>query len=619
MPGLNNIDIAVAVPNVDGYLNLLSAYADSAIDSANTAASQLNNFYPVQYSPSVTFEPIQTNTTLGSLTKPTKPSLVVGQRNLPSSPSITAPTVSIGTAPTFNTAEPTINLPAVPSPLEIDAPLKTFTINTDFDYPIAPDEDLPTVPTLLELDIPTIAVIDLPTFSLDFPTSNSLVIPGLTFSFSENAYSSDLLTNVKSELLSRLSGGTGLNPIVEQAIWDRGRDREQLASLQAERALLVERSQSGFSRPTGAALSALDRIVQDTQSKLIDLSREIMIKQAELEQENIKTSIQQTIALEDILIRENNNIVQRAFETAKYIQDTQIEIFKMAVSKYSSEVEAYKAFSTAYSARIQAELSKVEIFKAEIDAQKLLNDINEQSIKIYLARLDGIKTNVETYKTLVETVSEQLKAEGLKLEIFKSDIDAYSAQVKAKADEFSIYSEQIKGELAKVEVFDSSVKAFTSRIQAYASQADVNIKKAETETAIQGLNVKKYEADVEAFIKQVQADQLIYQSAVDIYRGEAQLYIANAEVNKQAAELELKNSENTINQNKHKADIAIENARITLSSLGAAYNATLEGKKAAGSIYQAIGSSALAAINVSASLGGSVSIGASESHNYADQ
>jgi hypothetical protein len=616
---LNNIDVSVTVPDVDAYFNIMLGYADSAIASANTTASQLSNFYPIQYSPTVTFEPISTNAGIGSLTKPTKPVVSLGARNLPASPSISTPALSVGTAPTLTTAEPTINLPAVPSPLDIDAPLKDFTITTDFDYPVAPTDELPTVPTLIDLSLPTLATIDLPVFDLDFPTSNSLVVPGMTFSFSESAYSSDLLTSVKGELLSRLSGGTGLSPVVEQAIWDRGRDREQLASLQAERALLSERSQTGFSRPSGAALSALDQIVQDTQSKLIDLSREIMIKQAELEQENIKTSIQQTIALEDILVREYMAIAQRSFEVAKYIQDTQIEIFKMAVSKYTSEVEAYKSFSIAYTSRVQAELSKVEIFKAEIDAQKLIGDINEQNIKIYLAQLDGIKTNVETYKILVETVSERLKAEGLKLEIFKADIDAYAAQVKAKADEFSIYSEQIKGELAKVEVFDSSVKAFTSRIQAYASQADVSIKKAETETAIQGLNVKKYEADVEAFIKQVQADQLIYQSAVDIYRGESQLYIADAEVGKSAAELSLKNSENTINQNKHTADIAIENARITLASLQASYNATLEGKKAAGSIYQAIGSSSLAAVNVSAQLQGSTSIGASESHNYADQ
>lgn len=619
MAGLNNIDAYVEVPNVDGWLNILNDYADSAIDNAYNVASSLNGFVPTEYSPSVQFEGINTDVNLTSSTKPSRPVVNTTSKSLPSAIGITAPSISLEEAPVFTGTDPSLNIPDVPDPLSINLPVKDFIVDTSLDFPVSPDTTLPSVPSLLSLDLPEPASIALPIFALDFPTSNSLVPPGLTFSFMEELYSSPLLDKVKTELLRRLDGGTGLSTIVEQAIWDRGKDRESKALTLAERSLLVDRSSQGFSRPTGAALAALEGVVQESQSKIIELSREVMIKQAELEQTNLKDAIQQTIVLEDILIKDNLTRNQRSFEVAKYFQDVAVELFKVQVSKYNSEVEAYKAFAVAYQARVQAELSKVEIFKAEIDAQKLKGDINEQNIRIYVAQLEGIKTNVEVYKALISAVSEKLKAETLKIEVYKTDVDAYRSAVSAKAEEYSMYSEQIKGELSKVQVFDSKVKAYTSRIQGYAAKADVLTKKAEVEKDIEGLKIKKYEADIDAYIKSVQADQLLYQTAVDIYRGETQMYLADVSTNRAVAELELKQADNIIQQNKFTSDIAIQNAQISLESIKAAYLSLLESKKSAGSIYSQIGSSALSAINVSASLAGSVSVQAQESHNYTDQ
>ena len=620
MSGLNNVDVSVTSPDIESWFGRLDSYASGAISNAAHVASGLNGFYEKQYSPEVAFDPIVTSVSLGqTVPKPVAPSLSVPNRNFPSAPSISSKDIIVGDAPIFTEPDPSLNMPATPSPLSILPPSKDFTINTSFDYPTAPSTTDPTLPSLVDIVLPTLESINIPTFSLAFPTSNATAIPGVTFAFNEVYYSSPLLSGIKDALLSRITGGTGLTPIVEAAIWNRGRDREQRASLQAERTLLVERGQMGLSRPSGATRAALDQIVQDTQSKMIELSREIMIKQAELEQENIKNSIQQAIALEDILIREKNNINQRSFEVAKYVQDLQIELFKLAVSKFESEIAAYTAYSTTFKIMVEVELNKLDIYKGLLDGERLKGEINKQKTDLYLAQWEGVKAKVAIYKELIAAISERIKGESLKLDVFKSDIDAYSAQVSAKASEYTIYSEQIKGELAKTQVFDSKVKAFASKIQGYASIADVAVKRSEVDATLQGLNIKKYEADIEAFIKLVQSDQIAYQNAVELYKGQSQLYLADIGLGRANAELALKQADNTIEQNKYKADISIENAKITLASLQASYNATLEGKKAAGSIYSQIGSSALAAINVSAGVNGSVSVAAQEQHVYSDQ
>jgi hypothetical protein len=615
MSGLRNVDVGFVLPDVGSWFNTMNDYATSATSGATSAANMLASHVVGVPTTDVHFNSIDAHTTMGSPLKPIVPSISMGTRFLPAPIGMVVPSLTLGVAPTFSQPDPTINFPVVPSPLNLMAPVKDFVIDLSTSFPTAPITTLPPVPTFISLNLPTAPSLFLPIFDIYFPTS-TLTIPTINFSFFENPYSDALLTSVKNELLIRLQGGTGLNPVVEAAIWNRGRDREQRASLQAERSLLIDRSSSGFSRPPGAVMAALEQVVQETQSKIIDLSREIMIKQAELEQENIKTTIQQTIALEDILMREHNNLINRSFEVAKYIQELSMDIFKLEVSLYNTKVEAYKSFTVAYTAKVQAELAKIEIYKGQLEGQKLISDINEQSIRIYVAQIDAVKTNVSVYTAMVNAVSEKLKAEAVKVEVFKSEIEAYSEQVKSKAVEYSSYSEQVKAEGLKVDVFDSQVKAFTSRIQGYAASTDAKTKILGAEVSIEELKIKKYQTDIDAFIKQVQADQIVYSSAVDLYKGQAEMYLADVGLDKARAELALKDSENVITQNKYSADISIQNAQINVEAYKAAYLAQLEAKKAAGTIYSQLAASALSGINVSASVSGQSQVSASESHSY---
>ena len=612
--------INVQVPEVSDMLGTATAIANSAIAGASAMASQLGAFVPEVSTSSISFTPIRSNASIGSVSKPRVPEVPSIDTSPPPGPSIITVDALLEAMPTFDSSPPEISFPAAPTPIGGSVPEKSFSIG-EASFPEAPSITIPEVPTLQSLNIPSPSSIDVPSLDISFPSAASLVIPTLTFSPIQNLYSSELVDKVKTTLIQRLSGGTGLSAEVEQALWNRGRDRESKSALLAERTLLEDRVGAGFSRPTGAMASALDLIVQESQAKIIELSREIMIKQAELEQENLKNSIQQTIALEEILIREHNNINQRAFEIAKYTQEMAIEIYKVEAAKFQTEVEAYKAYVQAWDVRVKVELSKLEIFKAQIEAEKLKGDINEQAIKIYTAQIEGLKLNAEIFKTVVEATSARLKGEELKISMYKADIEAYTAQVQAKATEYTAYSEVIKGEVAKASVFDSQVKAYSSRIQGYAAASEVKIKAADLKQSVNELNIKKYEADLQAYTTDAQVKQASYQGLIAIYNGETQMYLADIGLAKANAEVQIKEIDNVVAQNKYAADIGIQNANITLESLKGANQTRVASMSAAGSILQAIGSSALSSINVSSGISGnlSVSTSVSENHNFQDQ
>ena len=614
-----NVDVNVPLPDVDGWLGTLNSYAQDASQNAQSLAQALSTFRGANYEPETSFDKYTPNIVLTKPTDIDAPILEIIERTPPSALQIDIPIVDIGLGdfPILEAIAPNIILPAVPDALTEAVPEKNFTLDLDKPFPLAPDSTLPSLPTLVDLNLPDDISIITPLFDGVIPDSASIGVPGNTFFFSEDPYSSSLLTDIQSELLSRLQGGTGIPVNVEQAIWDRGRDREQVAALQAERSITVDRVSQGFTRPSGAAMAALERVVQETQGKIIDLSREVMIKQAELEQENFKFSMQQAISLESTLISQYNNVQQRAFEVAKFLQEVSFEVYKLLVNKFNVELEAYKTSAQVFQIKVQAELSKVEVFKAQIDAEKTKNEINDQNIRIYQGQISAINTSVEIYKATVQAVAEELRAEALKVEVYKSEIDAYSALVGAKSEEFRAYSDQVKAEVSRVDIYDSQVKAFTSRIQGYSIGKDVEIKQADLEMKVQELKITKYLADIEGFIKQVQSDQSVTQSNVDNYRAQLQAYLADVGFNTAAANIGLKEADVIIQQNEFDVTTAIERIKVRAQLISDENKNRVAGLQAAGATYAQLAGSSLNAIKVSTSASGSAGANVSETYNHA--
>lgn len=619
MSGLQNVDVSVVVPDVDGWFATLNDYANHAITLAgNTAASLATSSNSYNFTPTaVTLLPSDATVTVGTSGVPVAPTLNLPSREAPSTYQITIPSIELEPLEKFTAVPLSINLPSKPNELSATVPSRDFALNLTTTFKDAPEYSLPEVPTIESLSLPRLTIPSVVSFDELLPNVEAITpIPSSTFSFNPSRYSSSLSVDVAEALRTRLNGGTGLSPTVENAIWSRAKDREISAVKLAEDTLLSDRAGMGFSRPTGAVYSALDNMIQDAQSKIIELSREIAIKQAELEQENVKNTINQILTLEEILIKEYLSFTQLSFDIAKYKKDYELSLYNASVALFSSKLEAYKAYTVSYEAVVKTELSKLDVYKAEIEGSKLSFEINSQKIAIFNTHVDAIKASVDLYRAEIAGVSEKLQAEATKINVYSTDIQAYSSLVQAKSQEYSAYAEQIKGEMSKVDLYNSQVGAYAARVNAYSSESDVLIKKASLEESIEDLKIKKYIADSEMYIKRIQADQAAYSSAVDVYKGEAELYGAKSAFNTSVAGVALKNIENTITQNKAIADVAIQNATLSLQAIAQSHQAAIAGKSAAGSIHQAIGASALSAINVSAGTSGSVSISASEDHNY---
>lgn len=88
-----------------------------------------------------------------------------------------------------------------------------------------------------------------------------------------------------------LTGGTGIPAAIENAIWERARSREMIDARMLEQEALNAFASRGFSMPPGALAGRLLEVRQNATNKSSTISRDVAIKQAELEIENIKFAL----------------------------------------------------------------------------------------------------------------------------------------------------------------------------------------------------------------------------------------------------------------------------------------------------------------------------------------
>ncbi len=470
--------------------NLVTGQFAQAQNYANTAQTQVASF-------------LETLNTAAAYTVPT---IDVTWNSIAAPDSVAMPAEAVLDAVTYE--EPTLPDAFTPEMVTVDAisftepapstsfPVApTITVGTMPTIPEVGDVTLPTSPTLTMPDAPALLSLDTPTFGgidlhedwltklEDIPTL-SLVEP-TPYSYSVGPeYASALLTALQQVITTRLGGGTGLDPAVEQAIWDRARDRETKIALGNEADIQRTSEALGFALPAGVVADQIRVTQQGYYDKLSGLSRDIAIKQADLEQENLKQAIEQGIALEAKLIDYSYQLERLTFEAAKELADNSIAIYNGQIEQYKALLSAYQVYSEAYKTMISAELAKVDVFKALVEAEKSKADINKVLVDQYEAQIRASLAQVDIFKAEVDAAKTLVEIEGLKISAAGEQIKAFVAQINA--------------ETAKVEVFKAGVEAEVSKVQVYKVKADAFAAQAGVQVEVARIGIANLDAQVRA-------------------------------------------------------------------------------------------------------------------------
>lgn len=417
---------------------------------------------------------------------------------------VQAPTLNFGTAPELVIG----SAPAIPTPRDVA-------------LPNAPDIELPDVPQFLNLQTHNFAGVDLQGHWLDklndIPEL-SLLEPA-PFEYKHGPrYASELLEGLKAVLNARIHSGTGIAPAVEQQIWERARDQELRLAQAREQEVMRSAESLGFALPSGVLAGQLADARREFHDKLSTLRREIAIKQAELEQENVKHAITTAVQLEGTLMQDYREYEQLVFEAAKVSAELAVTMHNAHIEQFKALLVGYQAYASAYDTVVKAQLAKVEVFKALLAAEETKASINKSLVERYKAEIEGRLAAVQVYKAQVGAAQTLVELERTRIQAGGEQVKAFVATVNAEVAKADLYKTRVGAETAKVEATGAMVRAYAAKVGAQAEKARVEVAKYQAQLAAKGLEWDGWKARLSAEVAKMEASAKASNILVDGYK-----------------------------------------------------------------------------------------------------
>lgn len=586
----------------------ISAFADQQTDAANTFLLRLAEATEGVVPP--TIEPVfPTGGSAPALEVPVAPARRQAVWVAPNAPSAFTGSLTIDDIlpEPFDEAPPVLAFGTAPDAFNAtlpDAP------SVDLSY-VEPEltVELPAVPSLLSINVRQFDGLNLPTFDADEPVLD-LVEPTIREYVPGAAYTSALLTTLKTSLQSWIEdGGTGLNPDVENAIWDRGRERE--AKTRQEAIDRLEQSEElGFMMPPGFYADARLKILTESAEAERGHGREVMIKAAELEQENLKVALQAAMQLESKLIDNANAVEQRLFEATRYATEAGVQIYNAKVQGFAALVDVYRAKVGAYEALVRAETAKVEAYRAEVQAEEAKAQVNRALVDQYQAQAEVALSSIRIFEARINGIRAKAEIERSKVEIFGEQVRAYGAQVNAYTAGVEGYRASLQAEETKQRVYASAVDAYSARVGAARTVVEARVAELQGNISVHEAAIGRYRAEIEGETARIRSIVEDNNAAVETFRAEVQ---GAASFN----EVLTKQWQAVLDQNQRTADIAVNAAKANAELYVTTRSLALDAAKVGAQVSAQLGAAAINAINWSTSISNSQSWGISTSYSNA--
>lgn len=161
------------------------------------------------------------------------------------------------------------------------------------------------------------------------------------------------------------NGGTGIPAAVEDQIYQRARDRETREVSRLEDEAMNAMSSRGWAIPHGAVNAMVLNIQQEASNKVSSISRDIMIKQVEVEIENIKFAVSQSLDLRKSLwgalfdyLRSYFGMEGLAHAKASSYTDAKKNLYDNTYKYYDSLIRAEALYASVREKNLEADLTQ---------------------------------------------------------------------------------------------------------------------------------------------------------------------------------------------------------------------------------------------------------------------
>lgn len=513
--------------------------------------------------------------------------------------------------PEFNPSVKGLDIPNSPTVKDHGA-LPEAPDRVDIPIPVAPDLQLPSPPILEDLQIPKFAGVTIPEFNVDDPEFEGTPLPtGLHWD--EPTYKPEIIGDVVFQIRKLWDGGSGLPPAVEDAMWQRAAERENVESNKVLAEVDVEFSRRGFFLPSGLLAARKDQIRTEAALRKNSLHRDITIQVAQWQVENIRFAVEQGIAAENVFVNLFDNAANRLLEAAKTHVDAQLRIYDAKVAIFNANIQKMQIKAAVFEAKVRAELSKLDVFKAEIEATIAKGQINDNRIRTYEAMIRTVVSSVEIYKAKMQGANIQADIARTGVESYKAEVQAYAEAVRADKVRFDAYESQVRGEAAKGGIIDAEARAYAAIIQGKIASGDIDVKRLDAVVRSNSARIEEFRGYLDLEKTRIQSQLATIDASAKAYTADTQRFVAMAQAQGEKAKLGVTAKEAEIRTNVafYQAQIQAYVSRMEMMIKQA--QLALDAIRSAGQLSSTLAAGAMAGVSVGASLSGQAGVAASGS------
>lgn len=488
--------------------------------------------------------------------------------------------------------------------VDTDIPMPQYTdMTAEVPFPELRPITLPPVPNL---------ALDEITFDLDKPQFDGQVPDIADFSFDPATYTPTYLSQVEQAIGRMFDGQTGLPPEVEEALFERAREREIELGEREVAQVSDEWAARGHRFPSGPHARRVDRARREASYKVSQLNREQFIAHWQFQLEQLRVALTTAVAAEEVLSRLFIEGEQLRFQAARFHLEMAMQVFNAFVTKYNAEVAMYQAEITVYRERLQAETVKLEAYNAQLRGQQLIGELNAQDVQIFAERLRALQINSEIYRTRIAAYTAQFEAARTKIEVYRAQLEANKNLVDIYQADTQAFVEMIRAQQVREERFSTKAAIYGRQMEAWKTLYEGRLAGQQAELEVLRFQRDAYTADSERLNAWINGERGRVQALADKYQAIAQEVGARSEAERTRLASVLGIANAAIERYKAATDILLKNAEINIQSGLTAANLLLRSRETAATTWAQLAAGLTSAANINAS----ISDGSSSSLSY---
>lgn len=228
------------------------------------------------------------------------------------------------------------------------------------------------------------------------------------------SYLTDTIDEAREDFIARIllvleEGATGLDPVIEQQIWDRARSRQEIENLRQYTESETYFSSRGYILPPGALVARLQEIAIEIARNNSYLNTDITTEQAKLAQTNFQFVIEKgsgmviemmKASLSSVIEYNKGTVEVFGAEVERYKQEiaTKLATIEGQVKIFVAEADVYKAGAEVDNIDItaQVEINKLRLQEAQTAAQIDLKEVElelDAATKVFNLQVEAMKAN----------------------------------------------------------------------------------------------------------------------------------------------------------------------------------------------------------------------------------